>query len=176
LFFFFRFMASAAELQKIFSEYTSRAKTFNITCLAVSALIKKLAIINFPFDQLAEPEIVEFAKYQLEDRFQRIFVDLVEARTKLIEQDFMIKLEIELFRLKMELEAADEVDENHLILYETCLEVSRDIKRMAVTDVPEIVNWCRAKCLSGHMLKVADINSFLETELEQKLHLDIFTV
>jgi hypothetical protein len=169
-------MASAAELRKLVSEFATRAKTFNVTALAVSALVKKLAIINFQIENIAEKEIVEFTKTQLELRFQRLLGDLMEARSKIIEEDFICKLEIELFRLKMDFDIATEVEESDVVVYETCLEISNDVKRMVTMDIPEIVNWCRNRCLSGNMSKLVDISSFLETHFERKLHLQIFIV
>ena len=168
-------MVSPGELPKLVEEYNLRAKKFNITSLAVSALIKKLAIIYFPMDDLAEPEIVNFTKNQLELRFQRLFTDLLEASKSVTDLDFQMRLEVDLFRIRSEIDQADEVDEDRVVLYESSLEVSQQVKRIGKVDISEVVNWCRTKCV-GNMSKVADLNAFLEAQLETKFHLPIIAL
>jgi hypothetical protein len=160
------------ELKKLVSEYNVRAKTWNVTTLAVSALIKKLVIANFPFHDSVHADILDFTKDELESRFQRLFAELVDVKAKLIHQDDMrSKFEVELFAVRQLIDKSDEVDESTLVTYESGIEAANALDRLASLDVPFLVNYMRNHCMS--FSKVSDLTEFLEKNFDKKLSLPL---
>jgi hypothetical protein len=165
-----RFMGQT-ELKKYIEEYNTKAKTFNIATLAVSSLIKKIRISEFLFDGAIDPDILKFTKASLENRYQRLFGDLIQARSSTIDESLRYNIEVELLRLRLEIDTAPEVEENILVLYETGIEIAKEVDRLIKLDVVETVNYVRYQ--SAHYPKVSALTTFLEKNLEEELHLSI---
>ena len=164
-----------SELRKLLEDYNGRAKNWNVSSLAVSALIKKLVIADFPFHDSVHADVLEFAKSELEQRFQRLFADLVEAKTKAVEQDDLRqKIEVELFAVRHEIDKADEVDEAVVIIYESGVEAANQLDQLAAWDVHDIVNYTRSH--STNFRKVSELTEFLERNFEEKLNLSIISL
>ena len=162
------------ELKPLINEYNQRCRTWNVTTLAVSSLVKKQAIIRVEAEQVSD-SVRNFVSIELEHRFQRLFADLVDAYSHLIEPAFNYKLEMALLRALLELEEAAEVDEAHLLLYETGVEVMTEITALVSVNVVELVNGVREDC-QRKPRKIVDLTAFLESQMESKLHRSVFTL
>ena len=163
-----------AELKKLIEEYNLRAKKFNVNLLAVSVLIRKLKIAAFPID-LFPKHVVNYVSDELEKRFQALFIELVEAHAAITEIDFTSRLETAVYCLHAEIEKADEVDESTVVTYETGVEAGNQIERVGPIDVVALVNWVRNQRTFGRQ-KLTDISKFLETNLDEKLRLQILAL
>lgn len=162
-----------SELKKLIEEYNVRAKTWNVTTLAVSALIKKIVIANFPFHDSVHADILNYTKSELEERFQQLFADLMEAKRKAVEEgDLRARIEIELFTARQEIDKSEEIDESHLVLYESGVEAANQLDTLANWDVQFLVNYMRSHCLATFS-KMSDLTEFLEKNFEKKLELSI---
>ena len=164
----------AHELRRLVNEYNTLCKTWNVTGLAVSALVKKLAIIELQ-DETVSSSIREFVRTELELRFQKLFAELVACQHQLIDPSLNLKLEMALLQVHTALEAAEEVDESELLMYETGLEVSSEIESLARLNVVELVNMVRADT-QRHRRKLVDLSTFLESQLEAKLHRSVILI
>jgi len=164
----------SARLKQCLEEYSSLAKQYNLTALAVSALIRKLMIANTPSEDF-DKNIVAYVKTALEIRFQKLFVELVDLHKRLCDSDSNFNLEMAMVALLKDIEALDEVDEAVVSLYETGAELQGQISRLAKVNVIELVKLVRTSC-EKQRFKAVDLLNFLESRLEQKLHLSVLAI
>jgi regulator of replication initiation timing len=166
---------SEPAVRKLLEEYNSRARKLNVTTQAISVLLKKLAIAEFKFD-IFDVEIVEFARRRLEQRYQSIFFELVEAHQKLVsDMEFNTLLEVELFHLSEEIDRADEVDESTVLVYETGREAQSQIDRIAKLDVVHAVSWVRDRKKFGNE-KIDSLSKFITVNIDEKLQIQVLAV
>ena len=167
---------SQSALSTLIGEYNKQARTFNITVLAVSAILKKLVIANFPESGI-EKEIVAYVKLELEMRYEALLADLVAVVDIITAEEYSYKLQLALLRVSTDLENKPEVDEAELVVYETGMEVSKQVDALVKrTNYLDLIESVRNECFSRGNRKVADVTSFLEAHLETKLHLEVLIV
>ena len=166
-------IATMPPLRELIAEYNKRAKTFNITVLALSALIRKIVIASSHPEEKIEQSIIEFVKANLEFRYQTILADLVLEHGFLVSDDFSRRFQIELYKTSTELEAKEEVDETDLVEYEVGIEIAGQLESISTKgDIAVHIENIRQEC-SLRKKSVADLTSFLEINLDNKWHLDI---
>ena len=158
-------------LKQIVDEYSVLAKRFNLTTLAVSALIKKIMIANIPSGDFGQ-EIVSFVKTELEIRYQKLFCELVELHKQICEPGFTYSLEMAIVRLHEKIEKMDPVGESILGIYEAGVEVQSEISRISQVNVVQLVSLVRSSS-SSEVNKVTEVSEMLEARLEKKLHLSV---
>ena len=167
---------SQSALSTLIGEYNKQARTFNITVLAVSAILKKLVIANFPESGI-EKEIVAYVKLELEMRYEALLADLVAVVDIITAEEYSYKLQLALLRVSTDLENKPEVDEAELVVYETGMEVSKQVDALVKrTNYLDMIESVRNECFARANRKVADVTSFLEAHLETKLHLEVLIV
>ena len=161
---------AANRVKKCIDEYSRLGKQFNVTTLAVSTLIKKLLIASIPNTDF-EQDIVSFVKTELEIRYQKLFVELVDLHKRIFDPSFTFELEMGLVQLLKEIEAleTEKVDESDETIFETGIAVQSEISRISRVNVILLVDLIRTTCEKKRP-KVADLTNLLQTQLEEKLH------
>lgn len=163
-----------ADLKKLIEEYNIRAKKFNVNLLAVSVLIRKLKIAAFPINLFPKP-VISYVRDELDKRYQILFVELVEAHAAMIDPDFTARLETAVYCLHEEIEKSDEVNESTVVTYETGVEAGNQIEKIGPIDIVALVDWVRNHKTFGRE-KLTDISNFLESNLDEKLRLQILAI
>lgn len=168
-------LMAEADLKKLIEEYNLRAKKFNVNLLAVSVLIRKLKIAAFPIDLFPKP-VISYVQTELEKRYQTLFIELVEeAHAAMIDPDFTARIETAVYCLHEEIEKSDEVNESTVVTYETGVEAGNQIEKIGPIDIVALVDWVRNYKTFGRE-KLTDISNFLESNLYEKLRLQILAL
>ena len=82
-------------MSSLLTEWNKAAKSINVHVLAISALVRKLALLRSPFG--IAPELVQFARTQVAVRLSEIFVAFVRDWKLLVGPAFYAKLRIAQF-------------------------------------------------------------------------------
>jgi hypothetical protein len=167
--------ASNRMLKGLIDEYNKKAKTFNLTILALSSVIKKMAISDLPQTDIDRSLILRI-KRNIRFRYESLLSDLTKISDEILAEDSGSKLEVALFRFANDTERSDEVSEYSLMEYEIGLAIVQQIDKLSERgDVVDTVEGLR-KEIQLRRRSVADLSCFLVRELEEKLHLDIFNL
>jgi len=160
-------------LQKALTEYTAHAKSVNVHAIAISAIIKKLLLLNFfQTKKFSENHLqcVNYIDISLETRYNRLLDDLEIQWSRVVSVDLANELERLLGGMVIQARNEEEGDDRESVESYTKLIINR-IDELRYIDVRESVIEIRSQCSQFSTLrKISDI---LENGLEQKLSLPV---
>ena len=161
-------------LTEIIEEYSKSAGEINVTVLALSAVLKKICLINFP-QYYFNKKITEFISLELEIRFNKLFHDIVLLWQSLVSLTFVNKLEFPLVSRKILLEESEDPEllpDQILDEFEISIEIRERLDSLIPLDVVEFIN-----SVSDDVRRtkhVEQVSKLLLDRFELKLTLPVF--
>jgi len=166
---------SFVPLAKLLDQWKTKAQSVNVHILAISAIIKKLAILSMENEIFNhDDKVKKFVHFSITERFNKLLTDLDSEWTSIVSLDFVNSLtyaieiaEIEMKKNEPEYEESDS-RKTDIEFANIVLESVDELVRISLIDT--IIEICEA---AKSMSKQSIVSDMLEDKLELRFTLPL---
>lgn len=151
-------------LPDLLKTWSTSVKSINLQILAISALIKKIALMNIS-EIVPEDAVSDFVLFSITNRFDTLVIELSAEWEKIVSIEFANQLHyaLEIFQVDSKIYDEDSFEYGKLILGKI-----DQLRRVSITDsILEILSTAK------NMSKLAIISDMLEERLESHFTLPL---